>query len=158
MWVSFLSTGTRYSKTDFCIVFSLSSHISENYWLFRKWSMVNSSNSQFYNFGAWHRSISGKLIQNRAFSQKMIFKEFRGGTKTDFRKTNPNMEKFSKNLAHVPIFNKNWIGAHKILMDKFSRNWSSSCPENCNFEKTGWVFQKSLSWRIDKIKVLKPGS
>ena len=32
MWVSFLSTGTRYLKTGYCIASSLSSHISENYW------------------------------------------------------------------------------------------------------------------------------
>ena len=33
--------------------------------------LENSSNRQFYNFGAWNRPISGKLIQNRAFCRKM---------------------------------------------------------------------------------------
>ena len=33
--------------------------------------------------GALARPISGKIIQNRGFSRKMIFKEFRGVTQTD---------------------------------------------------------------------------
>ena len=34
LWVSFLSTGTRYLKTDLFITFSVSSQIPENSWLF----------------------------------------------------------------------------------------------------------------------------
>ena len=40
--------------------------------------MENSSNRQFWNFGALHRSIAGKLNQNRELGRKMIFYEFRG--------------------------------------------------------------------------------
>ena len=34
LWIGFLSSGSRYSKTDFRIVFLMSSFISESYWLF----------------------------------------------------------------------------------------------------------------------------
>jgi len=90
---------------------------------------------------AWHWPISGKLIQNRADSRKIIFDEFRGVTKTGFRKTHPNMDDISRTrskldrLAHVPIFSKAWIGTRKKMMDEFSKNRSSSCPGNWNFEK-----------------------
>ena len=64
---------------------------------------------------AWARTISGKLIQNRVNSRKINCEEFRSVTQTDFWKTNPNM-------------------------DEFSRNRSSSCL--WNFGKiSGWVFQ-----------------
>ena len=83
------------------------------------------SNRQFYNFEAWVSSISGKLIQNRAYNRKMIFKEFRAVTQTNLLKTHPNM-------------------------DEFSRNRSSSCPDilqklNKYSQKIdGWIFQKSV--------------
>ena len=69
------------------------------------------------NYGAWHRPISRKLIQ--------IWTSF------------PKIS-----LAHAPILYRNWIGTHNKLMDKFSRNCSSSCPGNWKFGKiSGWVFQ-----------------
>ena len=80
--------------------------------------LENASNRQFLNFGAFY------------------------GTQADFWKNHANMDEFF-GLAHAQIFYKNLIGTHKILMDEFSRNRSSSCLGNWNFEKnTGWVFQK----------------
>jgi len=69
--------------------------------------------------------ISGKLIQNRAFSRKMKFNKFRSMAQTDFWKTHPNM-------------------------DEFSRNRSNSCPDiskklnRYSQNITGWIFQKSV--------------
>ena len=45
--------------------------------------LENLSNRQFKIFGHDIARITGKLIQNRAFSRKMIFKESRGVTQTD---------------------------------------------------------------------------
>ena len=108
--------------------------------LFKFRFMENSSNRQYYNFGVWHRRIPGKLIQNRACSQKMTFKEFRHVTQTDIW--------------------KNWKVTHEKLMVEFSSNRSSSLefrkkywmsfpekglchnPDNWNFGKiSGWVFR-----------------
>ena len=74
--------------------------------------MENSSNRQFKNFGAWHRPISGKLIQSRAFSLKMTFKEFRGVTQTDSWKTRPGiwMSFPEIGLRHAPKILKLTIG------------------------------------------------
>ena len=44
--------------------------------------LENSSNRQFLSFGALHRPIGGKLIQNTAFNKKIIVHEFRGVTQT----------------------------------------------------------------------------
>ena len=74
--------------------------------------LENSSNRQFYNFGAWHRPTSGKLIQIWMLAHALIF------TKTEF---------------------------HRILMDYFSRNRPSSCPENWNFEEIMDEFSRNRS-------------
>ena len=70
----------------------------------------------------WARPSYGKLIQNRAFSRKIIFKEFGGVI-----------------LPHRPIFYQNWIGSHKKLMDKFSRNRSILCPWKLKFREIFWL-------------------
>ena len=40
LWPGFLSSESRYLKTDFGIGFLVSSHIWENYWLLQKWSIT----------------------------------------------------------------------------------------------------------------------
>ena len=62
------------------------------------WNGKKSFNPYWKISGSWARQISGKLIQNRAFSRKMIFKEFPGVTQTDFWKTHPNMDEFSTSV------------------------------------------------------------
>ena len=66
------------------------------------------------------RPISGKLIQ--------FFRDFNFGAMslTDFWKTHP------------------CVKALKNCLDEFSRNRSSSLPQNWNLEKIGCVFQKSV--------------
>ena len=103
--------------------------------------MEKSSNRQFNNFGTWNRPISGKLIQNRAFSRKMIFKEFRGATKTDFWKTHPIMDEFPRcrSSSSPDILQKlgNW-NFEKIL-DEFSGNRFRSYPGELKFRKNFWM-------------------
>ena len=60
------------------------------------WSLENSSNSELQNFWACHGLISGKLIQTRANSWKIIFDEFRAKMWTSFPKIR---------LCHIP---ENW--------------------------------------------------
>ena len=58
--------------------------------------------------------MSGKLIQKRAFTRKMIFKEFQGVTQTEFWKTRPITDFGISELTQVdfweiypkPIFQK----------------------------------------------------
>jgi len=117
--------------------------------------LENSSNRQFYDFRAWHRPLSGKLIQNREKCRKMskIIKECRGETLIDkswktypeiFPKYQfsgaiyPNMDEFSRNrfssCPEIEISRKNWMSFPEIGL------WHA--PENWNFGKiSGWVFQ-----------------
>ena len=44
----------------------------------------------------------------------------------------------------IIIFYKNWTGPHKKLMDEFSRNRSSSCPEIENSKKD-WMSLPEIS-------------
>jgi len=83
-------------------------------------------------FAAWHRPISGKLIQNRASSRKMIFTEFRGVTQADFWKTHPNIDEFSRNLpGSCPDISQK--------LHRYSQNIDGvglrHAPENSNFGK-----------------------
>ena len=59
---------------------------------------------RIFGHAAWHRSISGKLIQT-SYQRRMSFPEI--------------------GMAHNPKLYKNRIGTHEIRMNKFSRNRSS---------------------------------
>ena len=51
----------------------------------------------------------------------------------------------------MPSYFRNTEGPHKILMDKFSRNQSASCPGKLKFRKnSGWAFQ-SLPIGVNEI-------
>jgi len=101
-------------------------------------SKFMSTYSVLFKFRAWARSISGKLIQQSVL-------EFWGMTRTDFWKTHPTMDKFSKNRSSsCPEFEQNWIGTHTKLMDEFSRKMSGSCPGNWNSEKTLGEFSRKF--------------
>ena len=92
-----------------------------------------SSYSVLFKFGAWHRPISGKLIQNRASCRKIISNEIRAVKETDLWETHPNM-------------------------DEFSKNRSSSCPDilqklnRYSQNIAGWVFQKPVCVTPRKLK------
>ena len=99
--------------------------------------LENSFNRQFYNFGAWHRPIFGKLIQwpgnsSRLFSE---ISDFRSVTPTDVLKTDPTMNKFSRNRSS--LCPGNWK-IEKIL-DEFPRNLSVSHPGKLKFRKNFWM-------------------
>ena len=56
-------------------------------------------------------------------------------------------------LAHALIIYKNWKGTHKKLTDEFSRNRSSSCPGNWNFERK--LDEFSRNWSVSHPGKLK---
>ena len=100
--------------------------------------------SVLLKFGVSARPISGKLIQNWAFSRIMIFKEFRAWHRPISRKLIHIWASFPEiGLAHASIFYKNWRlikndgwifkESVQLILRKFK------------FRKnTGWIFQKSV--------------
>ena len=105
---------------------------------FRSWVKENLSRkfSVLFKFGAWARPISGKLIQKGAFSRKMKLNKFRGVTLTDFWKTHPNLDEFSRNRSSS--YPGNW-NFEKKKLDEFSRNPSVSEPGKLKFRTNFWM-------------------
>ena len=100
-------------------------------------------------------AIYGKLIQNRAFSRKIIFSQFRGVTKTDFWNTHPNMEIEISNKMDV-FFSRNWsVTPQKTeisekFLDEFSKIRSTFC-----FISYGPYNMKCLSFYINFMLLCK---
>ena len=61
LWIGFLSSGSRYSKTDFRIVFLMSSLISESYWLFAE--MID------HMIGRWLLPVCLKSSQRHMYAR-----------------------------------------------------------------------------------------